>query len=285
MITRIIIIILCFFSPAKAQELISTAQGLSNRWATCLVQDDAGMMWIGTINGLNRYDGYETKPYFTPQISNNNVICLLKDRSGLLWAGTGNGLNSIDVKTGNIVKITHPDQRNTLVVRSIFQRASGQIIICDQNGMVFTVTNTNQLVPLVKIPDVTATTNKLPSPVDYIKEDKNKVLWFITEFGFIYRYDGKTLVSKNVMPTRIKYDYPKTLHIISTDTLLVGSRYSGLYYYAFRYNKRYTTPFLDSLNRISKLVYVTAEQEKDHYWITYVDLKVMKVNLAQNTML
>lgn len=42
---------------------LSTAEGLSRSHVTCISQDEQGFMWIGTSNGLNRYDGYEFTVY------------------------------------------------------------------------------------------------------------------------------------------------------------------------------------------------------------------------------
>ena len=44
-------------------ERISVDQGLSQRMVLCILQDKRGFMWIGTNNGLNKYNGYNFKIY------------------------------------------------------------------------------------------------------------------------------------------------------------------------------------------------------------------------------
>ena len=44
-------------------EKITELQGLSDNRVTCFLKDSEGFMWIGTANGLNRYDGYEFRVY------------------------------------------------------------------------------------------------------------------------------------------------------------------------------------------------------------------------------
>ncbi len=40
-------------------ERISAEHGLSHAGVTAIIQDQSGFMWVGTQDGLNRYDGYE----------------------------------------------------------------------------------------------------------------------------------------------------------------------------------------------------------------------------------
>lgn len=94
-----------FLSPAtiRAQvfpdvhfENMSTENGLSDNTITCLMEDSRGFLWIGTNNGLNRYDG-TTFDVFTYQednensISGNFISALIEDNSGVIWIGTRDG--------------------------------------------------------------------------------------------------------------------------------------------------------------------------------------------------
>ena len=80
--------------------------GLSQNSITCMIRDDKGFMWLGTQDGLNKYDGYEFKIYKndhsdTTSISDNYILCLLKDPNGFIWIGTEGGLNKYDPKKEN----------------------------------------------------------------------------------------------------------------------------------------------------------------------------------------
>ena len=81
-------------------------RGLSNRSITCLMQDSRGYIWIGTGNGLNRFDGYEFTVYApdprdSNSISDTGILALCEGADGLLWVGTNEGrLNSLDRQTG-----------------------------------------------------------------------------------------------------------------------------------------------------------------------------------------
>ncbi len=76
-------------------------QGLSNLTVTLIFQDHKGFMWFGTLNGLNRYDGYQVKTYFnhpkdSASLSDNRVTVVFEDNQKNLWIGTNvGGLNFI----------------------------------------------------------------------------------------------------------------------------------------------------------------------------------------------
>lgn len=66
--------------------------GLSDNMATCCVQDRKGYIWIGTRDGLNRFDGYTFKvfrndPDETETLGSNWITCLGCDMNGDLWVG------------------------------------------------------------------------------------------------------------------------------------------------------------------------------------------------------
>ncbi|MGI9544370.1 MAG: ligand-binding sensor domain-containing protein, partial [Cyclobacteriaceae bacterium] len=81
---------------------LGPAHGLSQNSALCLLQDQQGFIWIGTEEGLNRYDGHNFKIYKTGLpgenfLSHSIIWSLHEDRSGILWVGTrGGGLNHFD---------------------------------------------------------------------------------------------------------------------------------------------------------------------------------------------
>jgi signal transduction histidine kinase/ligand-binding sensor domain-containing protein len=75
------------------------AQGqLSSNFTTCITQDKQGYIWIGTVDGLNRYDGHEMHVYRNIQnqysnLPNNNIRTIFSDSKNRLWVGTIWGLS------------------------------------------------------------------------------------------------------------------------------------------------------------------------------------------------
>ncbi len=110
---------------------ISFADGLSQSIITCITQDQTGYMWIGTQNGLNRYDGHEIEILKAtndgkPTLPSNHIQCLLVDSLGYIWIGTNNsGLCRYDPRTNSyyvpaFVDSLGQDVSRTSVFRMVF---------------------------------------------------------------------------------------------------------------------------------------------------------------------
>jgi len=84
---------------------LTDADGLSQSTIFAMIQDRDGYLWLGTIDGLNRYDGYEFRVYVNDasnaaSISDNFISALYEDSDGFIWVGTVNGyINRFDRKT------------------------------------------------------------------------------------------------------------------------------------------------------------------------------------------
>ena len=106
-------VMLCvLFLNAAAQEKIlnlkhfSAEQGLSDNQVTSVTRDRNGFIWIGTKDGLNRYDGHEFHVFKhhdkdTNSICANSITSLATDSDTILWIGTAtSGLASYNFRTG-----------------------------------------------------------------------------------------------------------------------------------------------------------------------------------------
>ena len=69
-------------------------EGLPQMSVLCALQDRAGYLWLGTQEGLTRFDGISFRTYKiddTPKLGSNYVGTLFEDRRGRIWIGTGEG--------------------------------------------------------------------------------------------------------------------------------------------------------------------------------------------------
>jgi len=74
----------------------TTADGLASNAVTAIYQTRDGALWLGTMQGLSRYDG-EWETYTTADgLAHNEVTSIFRDQEGSLWVGTRGGLSSYD---------------------------------------------------------------------------------------------------------------------------------------------------------------------------------------------
>jgi len=96
------------YSQTIRFQSLSIKDGLSQSAINCVVQDSLGFMWIGTQDGLNRFDGVSFKTYKhvvndSRSLSNSFITALAIDSSGMFWIGTQNGgLNKFNPKNEKI---------------------------------------------------------------------------------------------------------------------------------------------------------------------------------------
>ena len=101
--------------PEMKFKYFGQKEGLSNTFVTCVIQDKIGYLWIGTFNGLNRFDGNEFKTYYASlndsnQLPHHHIISLFNDSKGTLWISTSDGLCSYNREKDNFKRYTF-DQR------------------------------------------------------------------------------------------------------------------------------------------------------------------------------
>jgi signal transduction histidine kinase/ligand-binding sensor domain-containing protein/FixJ family two-component response regulator len=110
-----------------------------------LAEDDYGFVWLGTNDGLYRYDGYTLKPYRhdpnnARSLSDNTVWVVYKDRAGILWIGTSyGGLDRYDPAHDDFIRYLHePDDSQSLrsgLVWSIYQDLARALWIGTSEGL------------------------------------------------------------------------------------------------------------------------------------------------------
>jgi len=132
-------------SNARYLEKIGTDNGLSSNYPNIVIQDSKGFIWIGTNNGLNRYDGYQSKVFKydannSNTISDNLITSLLEDSHGNIWIGTsGGGLNLYSTTTGVITRFKHKKNDSTSisndVILQIYEDSQSRFWVGTKNGL------------------------------------------------------------------------------------------------------------------------------------------------------
>jgi len=123
-------------------EKINRSNGLSNSRISSIVKEKNGFVWIGTRNGLNRYDGTSMKVYNkqNSKLSTNDVSDLFIDSKGRIWIATwGGGLNLYNALKDTFV--TYKFDENNLnsiasnEVNTIFEDSKGNLWLGTEKGL------------------------------------------------------------------------------------------------------------------------------------------------------
>jgi signal transduction histidine kinase/ligand-binding sensor domain-containing protein len=91
----------------------SIEQGLSQSSGHCILQDRRGFMWIGTQDGVNKYDGYTFTVYRhipsdSTSLSDSWITGFYEDRTGQFWLTTRNGVNLFDAAKEQFSRLRIP---------------------------------------------------------------------------------------------------------------------------------------------------------------------------------
>ena len=178
---------------------LTIEQGLSDQRVHAILQDSTGFMWFGTINGLNRYDGYNivefrNDPADPRSLSGNWIDDLFEDSSGTIWVATRSGLNAFDRQTEQFTRYLHdPEDPHSLSSNFV------TTIHGDQQGILWigTIDGLNRLDPATSAFEVFRHDPNDPrslsgSAVSSIHEDRSGTIWIGTYGGGLNRFDRAT---------------------------------------------------------------------------------------------
>ena len=145
--------ILCGKHTDMKFEHLKIQDGLPDNRIYALLQDHQGFLWLGTRNGLVKYDGYDMA-VFLPEfenprsISHRAVRSIYEDRSGVLWVGTVNGLNRFNRTNETFVRYLHEENDTSSLsgnfIGSCYEDAAGRFWVGTLSGLNLMNRETNQ---------------------------------------------------------------------------------------------------------------------------------------------
>ena len=124
-------------------DRLTVEDGLSQNAVLTIAQDGRGFLWLGTEDGLNKYDGYkftvyEHDPEDPTSLVDNFISVIYVDRQGELWVGTRSGLDRYDPMTGSFIHFAgdaaNPYSLQGEWVISIFEDRQGTLWVGTEEG-------------------------------------------------------------------------------------------------------------------------------------------------------
>ena len=152
-------------------------------------QDREGYIWIGTTNGLERYDGYVLQSFRSddksPHLLTHNSIVSLSDNDLYVWIGTRRGVNLFDKKTGRILPFPGKELQNKEIGCIMTDRNNftwiatpGKIYKCDRKAFVVKEYS-------VAGPDGI-------SSIHFVYEDRSGNIWALTWGSGLFKYTAES---------------------------------------------------------------------------------------------
>lgn len=233
-IVGILLIIALATSEAAAQSRffhLTSSEGLSNDHVNAIVKGRRGFMWIGTDDGLNRYDGYQFIIYRhdrdNPNSIRDNLVYDIIERDRGFWIGTASGLDILDRESDRFL---HVDLNNPeLAVHDIFIDSKNRMWLATGSGLMQLDTETMKATPY----PLHSTEGVHPELAYAVTEDKLGGLWIATKQG-LRRLDPETLKPIDIKDNGIESTWIKSVFGDRAGNIWIGTQGRGVFRYTVR---------------------------------------------------
>ncbi len=175
--------------PVKFNRLTSS-DGLSQNRVSSIVQDHDGFIWIGTEDGINKYDGYnfeifKRNPGDSLSINDNQALAMHVAKDGTLWIGGSlTGLSKYNSAAKTFTRYNHnhsnPNSLAEDIIISFSEDEKGNLWIVTQNkGFDYMIVNEGKFIHMANMlpPDYKIQEDQ----IFFIHQDKQNNLWIGTE--------------------------------------------------------------------------------------------------------
>ena len=224
------------------------ADGLPSKSTTATLQDKKGFIWVGTENGLCRFDGFNFKVFSkkigdSTSITNNYINALCLDRQGRIWVATMDGLNLFDPLSETFKRFFHNEKKpGSLSNNKVWS------ILCDREETVWIGTDDgfNQYIPdrqqfRIYKPHPTRPGSMVGKSVNAIIQDDGNNLWLGNWSGGLNKFDKKSRLFTSFRQYHVNGEKNPndiwSLSYASNGSIWVGTYWNGLFNFDVKSSK------------------------------------------------
>ncbi|WP_168196294.1 hybrid sensor histidine kinase/response regulator transcription factor [Echinicola soli] len=238
---------------------ITTHDGLSHSTVYTIAQDHKGYIWIGTREGLNRYNSYGLKTYYNGQentggLSADRILCLKPASEQRLFIGTSEGLDRYDYQTDRVENI-HYQGKPLGYIKCLFESSDALLYVCAESGL-YLIDKQNKATRLSEESNTLA-----------IAEYKTDVFWLMTSKG-VYLVNKMGDVIKEYADLKPNLKTRNNFYCLFKDnqgTMWVGTQ-EGAFWYLPQKDKFEKVETAEEKSAVS-LVRAINEDDQNRIWI------------------
>jgi signal transduction histidine kinase/ligand-binding sensor domain-containing protein/CheY-like chemotaxis protein/HPt (histidine-containing phosphotransfer) domain-containing protein len=196
-------------------------EGLPQNAALTIARTPDGYLWIGTQEGLARFDGVRFVVFDRSNeiaIQDNSIMVLHVDRAGKLWIGTQDGMAVFE--NGRFKPYNAVAALAHVPILSILEDRTGRLWVGTDKGLV--------AIDQQQRARVFGTSDGLrDAGIRALLEDRNGMIWVATATGGLHRFDGSDF--KSMQPDTGQLDSVSSMYEDHDGTLWFGTETGGLY--------------------------------------------------------
>lgn len=261
---------------------ITSSNGLSQNRVSAIVQDHDGFIWIGTEDGLNKYDGYnfeifKRNPGDSLSLNDNQALTMHVAKDGTLWIGGSlTGLSKYNSATKTFTRYNHdhsnPNSLAEDIIISFSEDTKGNLWIATRdNGFDYMIVNEGKFIHMA---------NMLPQDYDipqdlihFIHQDKQNYLWVGAEgkihyFKISYTESGVPKLQPVKIENQILRSAATSIEEDNEGNIWIGTPGEGLL--RFNYKDKVIRNFepIDNGNLLNSLIIIAMEtDDTGNLWI------------------
>jgi hypothetical protein len=193
-------------TPVFAYNLrqLSSKDGLSNSAIQAIVQDKERLMWFGSCDGLNMYDGlhihvYKPTPNNPTSLSGNLIEGIMEAEDNILWIATNHGFNRLDKKKH---LIEHHDEFQGKYHWA--KTTTNDIFVISEDHAINYYDKTQKVFRKIAFPDI------VNDQIRHFFIDANNMMWILSD-------DGK-IITATIEIIDCNYPPPCTLKLLLFST-------------------------------------------------------------------
>ncbi len=210
---------------------LTTKQGLSQKTIQTIYQDHIGYMWLGTQEGLNRYDGKEVVVYRkstnqTDSLTHDVIRDIAEDAKNQLWIATRDGLNQFIPEVGQFKRFNLDDNGDPVTrFNSLYLDSLQRLWVGTDGHGLFVISYDNGSLVIKKFTEIA---ELLAADVRTVLFDSRGRLWIGTDHQGLFRLDKANKNQFNVENQSLSHNSVRTIYEDSRGSIWVGTRGGGL---------------------------------------------------------